>query len=478
MPVSKDFLPLFGSSGQGSSIYEIDQSIRFNDNDSAYLTRTPSSAGNRRTFTYSTWLKRGNLYQDHFIFTAIADTSNFFGVYLDDSSHSTDNTLRVYEYNGNSLQHWVYSGSTRFRDTAAWYHFVIRVDTTNAIANDRIRIYSNGTRIRNLTQNQQPSLNYETRVNTTSPHHISYAYGSLYFDGYQAEINFLDGYAYGPEYFGETNSSGIWIPKAYSGSYGTNGFYITGSDSSNLGKNEASGNTFAAYTSSGLAANDQRADTPTNNQIVFNTHNNQRRGGTLSNGNLDYVGPGTRTNITLTANVPTTGKWVVAYKVGAVSTNSGWQIGLSTANDDDFGDAAGSNEDLDLVRLQPQGSNVEINDKVNNSYITPSPTLPITTSDEFWVAVDMDSGNIFMGIYDASDSTMKFIAADGGSDGNPATGANPTLTASTAQMPRDNVAFSVGSKQTSQHIYLQRSTEVSGTIPDGYTYFENVKDLL
>ena len=68
---------------------------------------------------------------------------------------------------------------------------------------------------------------------------------------------------------------------------------------------------------------------------------------------------------------------------------------------------------------------------------------------------------------------MKFIAADGGHDGNPATGANPTLTASTAQMPRDNVAFSVGSKQTSQHIYLQRSTEVSGTIPDGYTYFEN-----
>ena len=90
----------------------------------------------------------------------------------------------------------------------------------------------------------------------------------------------------------------------------------------------------------------------------------------------------------------------------------------------------------------------------------------------------MNTGNIFLGIYDASDTSMKFIAADGGSDGDPANGTNPTITSTTSTMPRDNVVFSVGSKQTSQYVYLQRSTDVSGTTPTGFTYFENVKDLI
>ena len=81
----------------------------------------------------------------------------------------------------------------------------------------------------------------------------------------------------------------------------------------------------------------------------------------------------------------------------------------------------------------PSGSDLEIGDYVNSASINPS--QPITTSDEFWVAVDMDSGNVYLGIYDASATAMVWIANDAGLDGNPATGANPTVTYNTTQMP-------------------------------------------
>jgi len=474
MAIFKDGLIRQGAAG-ASTVYTIDQSIRFNDDDTAYMSKTFTSS-NRRTLTFSCWVKLGNL----------SINRNIFGPQTNNSGSGTygalrlnpQNELDIFDYT-NGTTNWRLQSTQLLRDPSAWYHIVFSMDTTNSISSERLRMYINGQRVNDFDVETYPSLDYQGQWNNNLSHEIgAIQRGSTnqYFDGYLAEIHFLDGYAYGPEYFGVFNSSNIWIPKQYTGSYGTNGFYIDGSDSSDLGKNVATGNTFASFASTNFQTNDQRADTPTNNQITFNPLNNQRSGGTPSNGNLDYVGPGTRTNISLTANIPSTGKWVVAYKVAQVSTGSGWQIGISTANDSDFGDAVGSNEDLDLIRMQPTSSDLYINDAVNGSGIDPS--LPITTSDEFWVAVDMDSGNVYLGIYDESATAMKWVANDNGLDGDPATGANPTVTFNTTQMPRDNVVFSVGSKQTSQHIYLQRSTEVSGTIPTGYTYFENVKDLL
>ena len=212
--------------------------------------------------------------------------------------------------------------------------------------------------------------------------------------------------------------------------------------------------------------------------ITFNPLNNQRSGGTVSNGNLDYVGPGTRTLISLTANIPSTGKWAIAFKVAQVSTNVGWQFGITKATNSSFGDAAGSNEDVgasDGVRMDPSSSDLYLYDYVNSTGIDPS--LPLTTSDEFWIAVDMATGKVFLGIYDESATAMKFVAADTALDGNPATGDNPTATISD-MIGSTEYTFAVGSKQTSQHVYLQRSTDVSGTTPSGYTYFENVKDIL
>ncbi len=464
---------ILGASSAADTVHSISQSIRFNASDNPYMGRTPSATGTEETWTWSCWVKRASLGTLQVLFQIGANKNNCDQFYF-----NSDDELAYNHLDSGSNTDTIIT-KRLFRDTSAWYHIVLTADTTHPIDEERIRIYVNGNRVTDFdgTPNY-PAKDTPTDVNTQVLHQIGAQLSATYYslDGYMAEIVFLDGTSTTCNSFAEFNSSGLWIPKSVSGlTFGTNGFHITGADKDDLGADVAGSNNF---TSSNMEDNDQKADTPTNNQITFNPLNNQRSGGSPSNGNLDYVGPGTRTNISLTANVPTTGKWAVAYKVAQVSTTAGWQIGLSTADDDDFGDGAGSNEDLDLCRLQPSSSNVEVNDKINNTYITPSPALPITTSDEFWVAVDMNTGNIFLGIYDASDTSMKFIAADGGSDGDPANGTNPTITSTTTTMPRDNVVFSVGSKQTSQHVYLQRSTEVSGTTPTGFTYFENVKDLI
>ena len=466
-----------GAGGSGTTTYAIDQSIRFNDGDSAYMHRTPSSAGDRRTFTYSVWFKLGDMATTQRMLLSVRNSDTTRDNLMFNQGNAGD--YRIYfDARVSGSAHSVLEPTRALRDPSAWYHLVVSVDTTNAVSTERVRLYLNGARETAFTTETYPSLNQQFQINNTDKHSIGrfeFSSPSGYWDGYMAEMVMIDGQALDPSSFGEYNSSNIWIPKDVSGlTFGTNGFHIDGRDSADLGDDESgNGND---YTTSGLTADDQMPDTPTNNQITFNPLNNQRSGGTLSEGNLRYVGPGTRTLIGLTANVPSTGKWAVAYTVDQVSTTAGWQIGLSTANDSDFGDAAGSNEDLDICRIQPSSSNFEISDKINNSFITTSLTL--STSDELWVVVNMDTGDIFLGLYDASDTSMKFLAADGDFDGDPANGTNPTITTTATQMPRDNVLFSVCSKQTSQFINLKKSTELSGTTPTGFTYFENVKDLI
>ena len=469
-----------GAAG-ASTGYTIDNSCRFNDDDSAGLTKTFGTATDAKKWTISAWVKLIGKTDEASGGIRLMDAGSASGsedLVSIGSGYAGYEKLYFWKRTSSSYNFRLESNRL-FRDPAAWYHVVFNYDSDNTISTERARMYVNGVRETDLAQNTYPSSGLASRINTNIAHGVGKSVntsGTVYYsDGYLAEYYFLDGYSYGPEYFGQfQEDTNIWIPIKYTGAYGNNGFRFEFKNSGSLGADTSgNGNNFA---STGLAANDQKIDTPTNNQITFNPLNNQRNGGTPSNGNLDYVGPGTRTLISLTANIPSTGKWVVAYKVAQVSTGSGWQIGISTANDSDFGDAAGSNEDLDLIRIQTTSSDYYVFNAVSSSAIDPS--LPASTDDEIWVAVDMDSGNVYLGVYDASSTSMKWVASDAGLDGNPATGDNPTVTFNTTQMPRDNVVFSVGSKQTSQHIYLQRSTDVSGTTPTGYTYFENVKDLL
>jgi len=292
----------------GASGYTIEQSIRFNDNDSGYLYRTPSSATNRRTWTLSYWIKRANL----------GGFMNTFDARLDGGNYAK------FQFNsGDYLQLLVETGeagasnlaTTRlFRDPSAWYHIVLAVDTTQSTAADRVKIYVNGTQETSFISTGYPAQNYETFVNTTNGHALAGNFGGAAFlDGYMAEINFIDGTQAAASSFGETSSTtGQWVPVEYSGSYGTNGFYIKGENSSDLG-NDSSGNN-NDFTPGGLTSADQMSDSPTNNFCTWSSIDTGS--GTLSNGNLVLAGTTDRSG---TFGM-TSGKW--AWKITAAANGA------------------------------------------------------------------------------------------------------------------------------------------------------------
>lgn len=289
---------LAGSSGSSaSSVYKIDQSIRFNDNDSPKLQRTFGSAGTEETFTFSCWFKRGNIganlgdySQGLAIFSGGSSGNNYGEIRIDSSGYGVQDSLHFYNISGGSFNMQLVT-SRLFRDPSAWYHIVCVMDTTNAVASERMRIYVNGSRETSFSTETYPSQNTASNYNTASEHGVGVSLGIRSFDGYFAEVQFLDGLAYGPEFFGETNDNGIWIPKEYTGSYGTNGFYIDGRDASDLGDDESgNGNDFA---SSGLSSDDQVPDSPSNNWCTWNVNDKTPTSvQTISNGNLQVVTSG------------------------------------------------------------------------------------------------------------------------------------------------------------------------------------------
>ena len=293
---------------QASTGYTIDQSIRFNDDDSAYMSRT-FSASNRKTLTFSCWVKRGNQGTNQNIFGPQTNNtgSGTYGVIR----FNPQNELDIFDYT-NGTTNWRLQSTQLLRDSSAWYHFVFSMDTSNAVSSERLRMYINGQRVTDFDVETYPSLNYEGQWNNNLSHEIgAIQRGSTnqYFDGYLAEIVFIDGQALDCNSFAEFNDSGIWIPKEYSGSYGTNGFKIDGRDSSDLGDDESgNGNDFTTYN---LAAHDQVLDSPTNNFATFNPVMTNDSDFEFTQGNLTldmntnkswYVGAGASVSVS-------SGKW-------------------------------------------------------------------------------------------------------------------------------------------------------------------------
>jgi hypothetical protein len=316
---------LAGAGAQsGTTTYAIDQSIRINDDDNAYLSRTLSTASDGgKTYTWSWWQKLGS---------KINDSSVQYIIHTDLSG---GNSANYFYFNNDNFQFWgqptgVYLRTNReFRDPSAWYHFVFVHDSTQAVASERLRLYVNGIRETSFSTENYPALNSSGYFNTNTVHYIGGGTGTANrLDAYMAEIHFLDGLGYDPSFFGEFNSSGIWIPKEYTGSYGSNGFKIDGRDASDLGDDESgNGNDFTSYN---LTASDQVLDSPTNNFSTLNPLDNYYFAGTFKDGNLDVTTNGTTGNYTFctsTQKIPTSGKWyteVRAYEIG-----TGCYIGIT-----------------------------------------------------------------------------------------------------------------------------------------------------
>jgi hypothetical protein len=335
---------LAGAAGAGVS-YQIDQSIRFNDNDSAYLSRTTSGAGNRKTFTISLWFKRGNL--------TLSGSRALISAWTGSASDS-GRTALIFNNNDNTLNFTGYSTNWRstnalFRDPSAWYHVVVAVDTTQATADDRIKMYINSELQTSFQYFGNPSLNADLAFNdTASDYYIAYEApavgGAGLYDGYESEIYLIDGQALAPTDFGETNDDGVWVPKAYAGTYGTNGFYITGEDSADLGA-DYSGNA-NDFTSSGLTSDDQRGDTPTANHATWNPLFFRRTGSykpTFADGNLYVAGQSSQVSHTGTT-ISSSGKHYAEFLLGGTSSITGpgvvralWDGGLAQSYASNYG---------------------------------------------------------------------------------------------------------------------------------------------
>ena len=315
---------LFG----GKKAYSVDRSLRFSRADTTYVERTPSSNGNKRTWTFSAWIKRGQLTSLQTFFSAGTNNPDVIVKF------TPSDQFEVSRYGG-SYQTQVTS-TQKFRDPSAWYHLVAAVDTTQATASNRVKMYVNGTQITDFANSNYPSQNYEyPEINNTSYSNKIGKHGSnsQNFDGYMTEINFLDGYAYDPSYFGETDAiTGQWVPKKYVGSYGTNGFYLNFSDNSGtsattLGKDSSgNGNNFTPFNFSVAAGvgNDSLEDTPTNNFCTMNPlfMNATEVAGTMTDGNLTWRADNNYCTGQATFSVKT-GKWYWEAELNSQYVNIG-----------------------------------------------------------------------------------------------------------------------------------------------------------
>ena len=288
MPVTGQLLP---GVRQLQPAYEVANSCRFNNGlnaggDDAYMYRTNSSAGNRRTFTLSAWIKRGAYLNDEHPILAAADTTAI----RFSSEGGSNSKINVFYYDGSSFVYRVHTNA-EYRDPSAWMHLVVAFDTTQSTASNRIKIYVNGTQVTSMGNSDYPSENYETQFNNNVLHSIARnANSNDYYEGYLSEVVMIDGQALDPTSFGEfdSNSPNIWKPIDVSGlTFGTNGFYLDFENASSLGA-DVSGQS-NNFTVTNLTSVDQTTDTCTNNFATLNPLDNYIQGATFSEGNLKVV---------------------------------------------------------------------------------------------------------------------------------------------------------------------------------------------
>jgi hypothetical protein len=348
--------------------YDVDNSLRFDDGSSDYLNRTPSTTTNRKTFTFSTWVKKASNGTQRNIFGTAGGNDNGW-LQL---GFSNADVIFIQQYSGNLLV-----TNAVYRDPSAWYHIVMAFDNTQATASNRIKLYVNGNQVTSFSTETYQAQNFETGINLNTEVHYIGREGGNYFDGYMAEVVLVDGQQLDATSFGEFDEdSGIWKPIDISGlTFGTNGFYLDFEDSAALG-DDVSGNG-NDFTVNNLTAIDQSTDTCTNNFCTLNpldvTADDEA---TLSEGNLKAVADGafhqTRSTFYLT-----TGKWFWEFK--ATSVGDALQGGVVGSNY-----AGGSG-----LRRNYQHSAAKYTDGSSSSY-----GATFTDGDIIGVALDLDNGTL------------------------------------------------------------------------------------
>jgi hypothetical protein len=436
--------------GTQDTAYEVENSLRLNDDDSPKLTFTPSSAvtSERKTFTISCWVKRGsNFGTNSFLWEMGGNDNANERIFC---RFDSNNRLNVSDSStGFRIPNRV------FRDPSAWYHIVVAFDTTDSTADNRVKVYVNGVQETSFATSNNPGQNDTKGFSHNSEHTIARTGidNNFSFDGYMTEFHAVGGSQLDATSFGEFNDNGVWIPKKYTGSHGTNGFYLefkqtgTSQNSSGIGADTSGNDNHFAV--SNLAATDITTDTCTNNFCTMNPLDNFYAQATFSEGNCKFSAAGSPTTYVRSTQGVANGKWYWEVKIidKAGGTSIGVQEGASPGATDQMGYntagvqlrqtgqrhtnggnatymAAQSNNDIIMIAYDKDNNNLYFgangqwgDGSGNTDEANPSSALGITVSDFVFPALgDMDgSGTV---VYEINFGNPSFSISSGNSDAN------------------------------------------------------------
>ena len=319
------------NSGSVSTGYDIDNSLKLEANNTEIIYRANESGTNRKTFTASVWFKRTELGVAQEVWHG-GRNGEMVGMGMLTYSGFTDQLwVDIGGGSGNTGTLYRSASTQKIRDTSAWYHMVLAVDTTQSTAANRMKVWLNGVEVTSWAQHQIPAEDYQGALESGT----DMAWGgfrpnnSELFSGYITECHYLDGVAKVQTDFGEYDEdSGIWKPKAYTGTYGNNGSYMKFDDSSALGA-DSSGNS-NTFTLVNIAAADQSTDTPTNNFCTFNAINMYGSTATLAEGATFTASTANGAFTTYGTMSPSSGKWWWEGKIQVNGSTAYACIGATT----------------------------------------------------------------------------------------------------------------------------------------------------
>ena len=436
---------------------------------STYLSRTPSSSGNRRKFTISMWVKRIKLGVDSWLVQAGASGSEF------DIRFTTADQIRFSTWDGSNGYGMI---TTRvFRDTSAWMHLVFQYDSAQATDTNRNKIYVNGEQISPsdtsaYNAGKHPPQNYDNPSwNNTTAFRINDVTwtSSSPKDAVYSHIHHTDGYAYDASDFGETDStSGIWTPKTSpSVTYGTNGFFLKFENSAAMGTDSSGeSNTF---TVSGTLT--QNEDTPDNNFATLNPLGHASASFTLIEGNLYSGGADNNWRSIFGTIGSSSGKYY--YEVKIIST-ANEHIGIASA--DQIANCSGSSGKFTDNSYGAEGYSYTNGGQKANNGSEVSWGNSYTTNDIIGVAFDLDNSKLYF----SKNGTWQ--ESGDPTSGATGTGAAYTLVADKIYLPAmasygaaSNMAFNFGNGYFRTTPVASAGTNASGNgifeydVPTGYT---------
>jgi hypothetical protein len=387
--------------GREEQGYNIENSLRFNPGDNAFLNRTPGSEGNKRTYTLSFWAKITAPYRSD------TSTNNFFT-----ARNSDGMTSGIQQISGGHIQSFIYDDtggegyklklttSAAYYDPAAWYHFVLAVDTTQGSASNRAKFYVNGSQVTSFSTATYPDQNFDSHINDDVPHYMGNKDGSADdYDGYLADFYLIDGTQYAASNFGETDDNGVWIPKKTTGlSFGTNGFFMefqqTGTSANASGKGADTSGQGNHYDDNNMTAEDITVDTPTNNFATLSpldTNSNH----TFSEGNckIAYSASAGTFGVTKSTIGVSSGKWYweIKYTYGNAGQFGVFDVNDTLSNASDIFTEAGNSTFEGLAWRIDSSNNIK---EVGEGQ-TDDTNVDFSSGNILGIAFDADNGKIY-----------------------------------------------------------------------------------